>query len=70
MGAAMNKSFGKELIGAMAPRLKAQAMPPAPLPLHIKLRLERLRLAELIRNPTEQDECGRRAPTIRSQASP
>jgi hypothetical protein len=44
----MNETFTRELVRRMAPHLKAQFYLHQTLPLEIKLRLERLKLAERV----------------------
>lgn len=50
----MARDFGTELLRGMAPRLKAEFEVQPYVPLEIKLRLERLKLSELIRAVIEE----------------
>lgn len=53
----MTNQFTSELLSRMKPRFKDEYTPQGTIPLEIKLRLERLRLMEIIRS-----EAARQAP--------
>ena len=50
----MHEKFAAELIGRMALQLRAEVAAHMAVPLDIKLHLERLRLAELVRGAARQ----------------
>lgn len=52
----MAREFGTELLRGMAPRLRAEFEVQPYVPLDIKLWLERLKLAELVRKVSDKDE--------------
>jgi hypothetical protein len=61
----MAAGFGKELISSIKPRLRAELIVEPTISLEIKLRLERLRLAELqCASDNEMDSCREREPAL------
>jgi hypothetical protein len=63
----MAAEFGRELIRSIKPKLKAELIVEPTLSLEIKLRLERLRLAELkCAGDSEADSSGEREPALAS----
>jgi hypothetical protein len=50
----MNRTFAAELVRRIAPKLKAEFAVQPVVPLDIKLGMERLKLAELVREAAEK----------------